>query len=266
MKILQFDVKIRPHNFDPISDMKLLELIGRSCYKSEDKITDDSYKSFLKGLVLKGHESILEHISVSADIVTDRGVTHEAVRHRLCSFTQTSTRYCNYANSKFGNEISVLDQQCFDVNEPLKTVVFPGFSTSDLNYGTNFEYLYNKHYEFIDSQVFKPVEFKANSFDIWLISCLFSDWAYNVLINVFDKKPEQARSVLPTGLATELWITANLREWRHILKLRCIGTNGKPHPDISKIMKCVLFQLFEWYPPIFEDLYNQLMDKEENIN
>lgn len=263
MKLLHFDVKVRPHNNCPISDMKLLEQIGRTCYKSEDKITGDSYKSFLKGLVLKGHESILEHISVSVDIVTDRGVTHEAVRHRLCSFTQTSTRYCNYTDDKFGNEISVIDQEVFDPNEPLKTVVFPGFSTSDINYGSHFDYLYNKSYDFINQQVFKPVEFEANSFDIWLISCLFSDWAYNVLINVFDKKPEQARSVLPTGLATELWITANLREWRHILKLRCIGTNGKPHPDIAKIMKIVLVQLFEWYPPIFEDLYNQLIDKSE---
>jgi len=78
---------------------KLIELAGRTAYKSEDKITEGSAEKFIRSLVRRGHESVLEHVSITIRFITDRGVTHEEVRHRLCAYTQESTRYCNYSES-----------------------------------------------------------------------------------------------------------------------------------------------------------------------
>lgn len=93
-----------------IKELQHIERIGRICYKSEDKITDDgeSAKKFVAGLIKRGHEAMLEHSSLSVLFHVDRGVTHELVRHRIMSFAQESTRYCNYSGDKFGNEITVV--------------------------------------------------------------------------------------------------------------------------------------------------------------
>jgi thymidylate synthase (FAD) len=89
--------------------LKRIEAAGRTCYKSEDKITADSAKKFVASIMESGHESVIEHESVSVRIICDRGVTHEIVRHRLASYSQESTRYCNYSKDKFGNQINVID-------------------------------------------------------------------------------------------------------------------------------------------------------------
>ena len=83
---------------------KMLEVAGRTCYKSEDKITPESSSKFIKGLIKSGHHAMIEHASASFRIITDRGITHEIVRHRLASYAQESTRYCNYSKDKFGKE------------------------------------------------------------------------------------------------------------------------------------------------------------------
>ena len=85
-----------------------IEQAGRTCYKSEDKITETSATPFIERLIASGHESVLEHQSFSVRFITDRGVTHELVRHRLASFSQESTRYCNYSKDKFGNELTFI--------------------------------------------------------------------------------------------------------------------------------------------------------------
>ena len=87
---------------------QLIEQAGRTCYKSEDKITLESAAKFVAGIVKRGHEAMLEHASMTVKFIVDRGVSHELVRHRLASFAQESTRYCNYSNDKFGNEITVI--------------------------------------------------------------------------------------------------------------------------------------------------------------
>lgn len=99
-----------------IKELQLIEHIGRICYKSEDKITPDgeSAKRFIKMLIDRQHEAMLEHSSLSVMFTVDRGVTHELVRHRIMSFAQESTRYCNYANGKFGNEITVVKPVFWD--------------------------------------------------------------------------------------------------------------------------------------------------------
>ena len=92
--------------------LKKIEMVGRTCYKSEDKITEDSAEKFVANLIKRGHEAMLEHASFTVKFVVDRGVSHEIVRHRLASFAQESTRYCNYAKDGFGGEITFIEP-CF---------------------------------------------------------------------------------------------------------------------------------------------------------
>lgn len=100
---------------DPINGEEILQKIercGRVCYKSEDKITGESAENFVRSLIKRKHESVLEHCSFSIRFICDRGVTHELVRHRLASYSQESTRYCNYSKDGFNNEITVI-KPCF---------------------------------------------------------------------------------------------------------------------------------------------------------
>ena len=85
-----------------------IELCGRVCYKSEDKITDTSAAKFVAGIIKRGHEAVLEHFDITVKFICDRGVSHEIVRHRLASYCQESTRYCNYSKDAFGSEITVI--------------------------------------------------------------------------------------------------------------------------------------------------------------
>lgn len=105
MKIVEPSVELM---FITPNAAQLLETAGRVCYKSEDKITDDSAEKFVAMIDKRGHHSVIEHAYATFRIITDRGITHEVVRHRLASYSQESTRYCNYAKSKFGNEITVI--------------------------------------------------------------------------------------------------------------------------------------------------------------
>jgi len=95
-------------------EAKLIEIAGRTAYKSENKITESSYEGFIRKIIKNGHEAVIEFGSMTVKFITDRGVSHEIVRHRLCSFLQESTRYCNYAGDKFGNEITVIKPTGFD--------------------------------------------------------------------------------------------------------------------------------------------------------
>lgn len=88
--------------------LKHIEKCGRVCYKSEDKITDDSAGRFVKNIIKSGHESVLEHVAISVRIICDRGISHEIVRHRIASYSQESTRYCNYSKDEFGGEVTII--------------------------------------------------------------------------------------------------------------------------------------------------------------
>lgn len=95
----------------PISAREILEhleAVGRVCYKSEDKISDDSAENFVRNIIKRGHEAVIEHFNITVKFTTDRGVTHEIVRHRIASYAQESTRYCNYSKEKFGDQITVV--------------------------------------------------------------------------------------------------------------------------------------------------------------
>ena len=96
--------------------IKKIEICGRVCYKSENSITSESARKFIQNIIQKGHESVLEHEKITVRIICDRGVTHEIVRHRLASYSQESTRYCNYSKDKFDGELSFIKPCFWDEN------------------------------------------------------------------------------------------------------------------------------------------------------
>ncbi len=190
-----------------------VERAGRVCYKSEDRIREGSAESFIRGIIRRGHESVIEHGSVTVKVVCDRGVTHEIVRHRLASYSQESTRYCNYTSDKFSNQISCID---------LATGF--GYDLSD------------------------PADLQK--YQIWQEAMADAERHYFRLIDA-GAKPEEARSVLPNSLKTEIVMTMDLREWRHFLRLR----GGRAaHPQIVEIAKLIREEFIRRYPVFFEDL------------
>jgi len=111
MKVIKPSVEIMDV-FDGVDVIKKIEKCGRVCYKSESKITDDSSYKFIENIIKSGHESVLEHFSFTVKFICDRGISHEIVRHRIASYSQESTRYCNYSKGDFGSEITVIEP-CF---------------------------------------------------------------------------------------------------------------------------------------------------------
>ncbi len=108
MKIISQSFELCDPALDGQEILKHIERCGRVCYKSEEMAAPGTSEDFVRRIIRRGHESVLEHVSVSARIVTDRGVTHEIVRHRLASYSQESTRYCNYDSGRFGRQITVI--------------------------------------------------------------------------------------------------------------------------------------------------------------
>ena len=107
MRIIQPEAHIL-FPVDGLQMLRNLEQVGRVCYKSEDKITQESYVPFLTRILRSGHESVIEHEKASVKVICDRGVSHELVRHRIASYSQESTRYCNYSGEKFGGELTFI--------------------------------------------------------------------------------------------------------------------------------------------------------------
>lgn len=178
-----------------------IERAGRTAYKSESKGDQETTLRFIRSLINRGHESVLEHISVSVRIVTDRAIANELVRHRIASYTQESTRYCNYNQRGF-------------------SVILPENLSGD------------KHLDDV-MKVLEQVEA-----------------TYNTLVNA-HMKPEMARAILPLCLKTEIVATMNIREWRHVLKLR-LDTNA--HPQMRELAGLILRVLSDALPILFEDI------------
>ena len=205
MKIIKPSIEILDElNLEAI--LKKLEIAGRVCYKSEDKITPESAVKFISSILKRGHESVIEHFSFSVKFIVDRGVSHEIVRHRLASYSQESTRYCNYTKDGFGGEITVIE---------------PIF----LERGTR-------------------------GYDIWRQACVNAEQAYFDILD-WGGTPEEARDVLPMSLKTEIIMTANLREWRHFLRLR---TSEAAHPQIREVANMLLTELNHKLPVLVDDL------------
>jgi thymidylate synthase (FAD) len=186
--------------------LRQIEKAGRTAYKSEDKITIDSAIGFAEMINKRGHHSVIEHESVTVRVICDRGVTHEIVRHRIASYTQESTRYCNYSKGKFGSEITVI-KPCF----------------------------WNENDE---------------KFIVWKEALHQLEIAYNKLIEL-GASPQEARSVLPNSLKTEIVMTMNLREWKHFFKLR---TSDAAHPQMREVAVPLLQEFKKLIPIIFDDI------------
>lgn len=121
MKIINASYKIMNPDItksEIVEDIyRRIENAGRTCYKSENRTRSNSFDSFIRMCIQKGHESVLEHASLTVKFIVDRGVSHELVRHRIASFSQESTRYCNYSDERFGNEVTFIKPCFWDENE-----------------------------------------------------------------------------------------------------------------------------------------------------
>ena len=200
------DPYIQVEKINGIQIMKNIERACRTCYRSEGKITEESYKTLLKNCITRGHESVLEHEKVTIRLYCDLGVYKDLTRHRIASFSIESTRYCNYGKDKFDNELKII-KPC------------------NIEEGT---------------------DIYAN----WKNACEAIEKNYMEM----SKKgalPDQLRMILPHSIAAEATMTANIREWKHILSLRA---SNHTHPSIRQLMIPLLLYFKQIMPEIFEDV------------
>lgn len=196
--------------------MKNIERACRTCYRSEGKITDESYKTLLKNCITRGHESVLEHEKVTVRMYCDLGVYKDLTRHRIASFSIESTRYCNYGKDKFDNELKVI-RPC------------------NIEEGTE---LYNN----------------------WKNTCEVIERNYMEMSND-GALPDQLRMILPHSIGAEVTMTANIREWKHILSLRA---SKHAHPSIRQLLIPLLLYFKEIMPEIFDEVeYDEEFPKEK---
>lgn len=196
--------------------LKKIEKVARVCYKSEDMIGEGTAEKMVRALIKRNHLAMLEHFSFSVKFIVDRGVSHEIVRHRVASFAQESTRYCNYGTK--GGEITVIE---------------PFYLMAD--------------------SVNVSTDNWSERYGAWVSACEEAEKSYLRMITD-GASPQEARAVLPTSLKTEVVMTANLREWRHFFSLRACGSTGKPHPQMLEVAVPLLKELKELIPVVFDDM------------
>lgn len=186
--------------------LKFLEKCGRTCYKSEDKITEDSAKKLIKAIISSGHESVIEHFVITVKFLCDIGFYKDITRHRMASFSIESTRYCNYSKGKFGGELTFIN----------------------------------------------PVNIKQGSkeYEIWK-NCMEDIENHYLDMANLSATPDMLRMMLPHSTAASVVCTANLREWRHILKLR---SSKRAHPSIHTLMIDLLKEFQARIPVVFDDI------------
>jgi len=185
--------------------MKRIERACRTCYRSEGKITEDSYKKLLKNCLTRGHESVLEHEKITVRIYSDVGSYKDLTRHRFASFSVESTRYCSYDKDKYGNEIAFMN---------------PVYLENDEMYE-----IWKKTMQEIEKGYIKMKELGATT--------------------------DMCRELLPHSTAAEYTMTANIREWKHILSLRA---NNHVHPSIRQVMIPLLKYFKQEMPDIFDEV------------
>lgn len=181
------------------------ELAARTCYKSENKITEGSAEKLIKNLIKNKHLAMVEHCpNITVKFICDRAFSHELVRHRLCSFAQESQRYCKYENNDMEFIIPYWMYESRDIEER------------------------NMFYDVchLTEQKYKELREKG-------------------------LQAQAARCVLPNAVKTEVVVTANIREWRHLLQLR---TAKDAHPEMQRVMRPLLEELKEKLPVFFEDI------------
>jgi thymidylate synthase (FAD) len=196
---------IKVEKIDGKQIMKRIERACRTCYRSEGKITEDSYKKLIKNCITSGHESVLEHEKVTVRIYSDIGSYKDLTRHRFASFSVESTRYCSYDKDKYGNEIAIMNPVYIE-----------------------------------DKEVY----------EVWKKTMEEMEKGYMEMKRL-GASTDMCREVLPHSTAGEYTMTANIREWKHILKLR---TNKRVHPSIRQVLIPLLKYFKEQMPEIFDDV------------
>ena len=196
---------IKVEKFDGVKIMKRIERACRTCYRSEDKISEDSYKNLLTNCLNRGHESVLEHEKITVRIYSDIGSYKDLTRHRFASFSVESTRYCSYNKDKYGNEIAIIDPVYIEDKEVYAT--------------------WKNAMEEMEKSYMKMKELGATT--------------------------DMCREILPHSTAAEYTMTANIREWKHILELR---TTNHVHPAIRQILIPLLLLFKEQMPEIFGNI------------
>ena len=196
---------IKVENFDGVKIMKRIERACRTCYRSEDKISEESYKNLLTNCLNRGHESVLEHEKITVRIYSDIGTYKDLTRHRFASFSVESTRYCSYNKDKYGNEIAVVNPVYMEDKEVFET--------------------WKKAIEDMEKAYMKMKELGAST--------------------------DMCREILPHSTAAEYTMTANIREWKHMLELR---TTNHVHPAIRQVLIPLLLLFKEQMPEIFGDI------------
>lgn len=199
---------------------QFIERAGRTCYKSEDKITNDSAKAFCAKLKSMGHLSVFEHASATFRVVCDRGVSHEIVRHRISSFSQESTRYCNYAKEKHGQEITVICpsglQPCAAWQELLEPCSAKTLHTWRVS-----------HVNAVDCHA-------CDLHGVWREAMEAAEEGYMELTQTHSVPPQIARGLLPNNLKTEVVWTANFREWMQVILPQ--RAQAPAHPQMVEIV------------------------------
>lgn len=213
--------------------LKQIELAARTCYKSEDKIEYESIYSkgklllgdksvsariLIPKLIKRGHIAMLEFGGIiTVRFIVDRGVSHELVRHRLASFAQESTRYCNYE----GKDMEFIIPSWLKWQEGICT-----------------------------KSTYSYINLGHDGHNTWIHSMLDAEEKYNILIKK-GWSPQQARSVLPNSLKTEINMSCNIREWREVFKQRC---SNAAHPQMQEVMRPLLAEFQQKIPILFDDI------------
>lgn len=220
MKIVEPSVEILTSQEELDQVLKKIEVAARTCYKSEHCIKVGSAEKLVSNLVAAGHDAMLEHASISVRFICDRGVSHELVRHRMASYAQESTRYCNYTQGKFNGELTFVKPHWIEKTPK---------ELEDGYYENNLE---------------------SNEYAFFL-TCGAVENDYANFVEVYGLSPQDARGCLNHWVKTEVVMTANIREWRHFFKLR---TDKAAHPDMRRIATIALKKFQAAVPVVFDDI------------
>jgi thymidylate synthase (FAD) len=219
MKIIDPNIQVEEYN--PIKIMKNIERACRTCYRSEGLITDESYKSLIKNCINRGHESVLEHEKITIRMTCDIGVYKDLTRHRAgTAFSIESTRWCNYGKDKFDNEIKFIKPIFY--KESWELANYEGSTMDEDEYKS---YLWYDCMEDIENKY--------------------------MAMSSAGCKPDELRMILPHSTAAQVTMTCNIREWRHILSLRC---SSMAHPAIRQLLIPLLLKFKEDMPELFNDI------------
>ena len=192
--------------------LRKIERIARVCYKSTDKITEGSAEKMIRSLIKNNHDAMLEHYSFSVSFICDRGISHEIVRHRIASFAQESTRYCNYSKDKF-------DSECTFIIPCWLNIVEGSYTLEDVE---------EKYDRCLITDSGKGITNEAAEY---IRSLIYSEKTYFSLLDR-NWRPQQARAVLPNSLKTELVMTGFVSDWKHFFELRC---SSSAHPQAREL-------------------------------